>query len=91
MDRGAWQAIFHGVAKKSDTTQQLKNNNLCDSCFISVVRSYLLNKAYPDTISKIAAPPTPCSIFNLLTWPYVFYFLLHLLPSNITVFLLTRI
>jgi len=23
MDRGAWQAIAHGVAKESDTTEQL--------------------------------------------------------------------
>ena len=27
MDRGAWQATIHGVAKESDTTQQLFNNN----------------------------------------------------------------
>ena len=27
MDRGAWQATNHGVAKESDTTCQLNNNN----------------------------------------------------------------
>ena len=27
MDRGAWQAIGHGVAKESDTTSQLNKNN----------------------------------------------------------------
>ena len=27
MDRGAWQATIHGVAKESDTTQQLNSNN----------------------------------------------------------------
>ena len=27
IDRGAWQATVHGVAKESDTTQQLNNNN----------------------------------------------------------------
>ena len=27
MDRGTWQAIVHGVAKDSDTTQQLNNKN----------------------------------------------------------------
>ena len=27
MDRGAWQATVHGVAKQSDMTQQLNNNN----------------------------------------------------------------
>ena len=27
MDRGAWRAIVHGVAKESDTTEQLNNNN----------------------------------------------------------------
>ena len=26
MDRGAWQAIVHGVAKELDRTQRLKNN-----------------------------------------------------------------
>ena len=28
MDRGAWQATVHGVAKESDTTEQLNRNNL---------------------------------------------------------------
>ena len=27
MVRGAWQATVHGVAKESDTTQQLNNSN----------------------------------------------------------------
>ena len=27
MDRGAWQAKVHGVAKELDMTEQLKNNN----------------------------------------------------------------
>ena len=27
MDRGAWQAPVHGVAKESDTTEQLNRNN----------------------------------------------------------------
>ena len=27
MDRGAWWAIVHGVAKESDTTYQLDSNN----------------------------------------------------------------
>ena len=27
MDSRAWQAIVHGVAKESDMTQQLRNNN----------------------------------------------------------------
>jgi len=26
MDRGAWQAIVHGITKGSDTTGQLNNN-----------------------------------------------------------------
>ena len=28
MDRGAWQATVHGVTKESETTEQLKNNNI---------------------------------------------------------------
>ena len=28
MDRGAWQAIIHGIANESDTTKQL-NNKFC--------------------------------------------------------------
>ena len=32
IDRGAWWATDHGVAKESDTTEQLNNNQLpCDS------------------------------------------------------------
>ena len=31
MDRGAWQATAHWVAKESDTTWQLNNNNLYES------------------------------------------------------------
>ena len=31
MDRGAWQATVHGVAKESDTTEQQNNNNLGSS------------------------------------------------------------
>ena len=27
MDRGAWRATFHGVAKELDTTEQLNKNN----------------------------------------------------------------
>ena len=27
MNRGAWQATVHGVAKDSDTTEQLNNKN----------------------------------------------------------------
>ena len=27
MDRGVWQATVHGVAKESDATEQLNNNN----------------------------------------------------------------
>ena len=28
MDRGAWQATVHGVAKELDMTEQLNNNNI---------------------------------------------------------------
>ena len=27
MDKGAWQATIHGVAKESDMTEQLNSNN----------------------------------------------------------------
>ena len=36
MDRGAWQATVHGVAKESDTNSQLNNNKslLCSGNFL---------------------------------------------------------
>ena len=42
MDRGAWQATVHGVAKESDTTYRLKNNNVC---------VYLINNCNMKTIT----------------------------------------
>ena len=34
MDRGAWRATVHGVAKESDTTEQLTHTQQCASvCF----------------------------------------------------------
>ena len=40
MDRGAWQATVHGVAKESDTTEWLNNNNSTRSfLFCSAVLS----------------------------------------------------
>ena len=33
MDRGAWQATVHGVAKESDTTERLNNDNMNKDCF----------------------------------------------------------
>ena len=30
MDRGAWQATAHGVAKELDTIEQLNNNNIIE-------------------------------------------------------------
>ena len=32
MSRGAWWATVHGVAKDSDMTQQLNNNNKTSAC-----------------------------------------------------------
>ena len=40
MDRGAWQATVHGVAKESDMTERLNNNNFTGSfLFCSAVPS----------------------------------------------------
>ena len=36
MDRGAWQAVVHGVAKEPDRTQELNNNNNNNNNRISV-------------------------------------------------------
>ena len=38
MDRGAWQATIHGVAKESDTTEQLNNK---DCMLMDIHRKYL--------------------------------------------------
>ena len=32
MDRGAWRATVHGVAKESDTTEQPNNSNTYITC-----------------------------------------------------------
>ena len=37
MDRGASQATVRGVAKESDITEQLNNNNLSSSSFSAVL------------------------------------------------------
>ena len=42
MDRGAWQAVFHGVTKESDTTQQLKQHINTHKCIR--VKEWKLNK-----------------------------------------------
>ena len=38
MDRGTWRAITHGVAKESDTTQQMSRHSICVKLFIFDVR-----------------------------------------------------
>ena len=38
MDRGAWQAIIHGVAKESDTTKQLSTHT---ELFIKICKKLL--------------------------------------------------
>ena len=40
MDGEAWQATVHGVAKESDTTYQLNNNNI-------LKYSFFYSKIYP--------------------------------------------
>ena len=34
MDRGAWRATVHGVAKESDTTEQLTHTAVCQCLFL---------------------------------------------------------
>ena len=36
MDRGAWRAAVHGVAKELDTTGQLNNSNNWSHCWATV-------------------------------------------------------
>ena len=43
MDRGGWQAIVHGVAKESFTTQQLNSNNFYNINFCSSHFGFLLH------------------------------------------------
>ena len=38
MDRGAWWATVHGIAKESDTTQQLNNKNDLRICICRCVQ-----------------------------------------------------
>ena len=42
MDRGAWWARVHGVAKKSDTTEQINNHNkiILAMCYIICMTSW---------------------------------------------------
>ena len=37
MDRGAWQATVHEIAKESDMSQQLKNNNMINTDHFSKI------------------------------------------------------
>ena len=41
MDRGAWRATVHGVAKELDTTEQLNNNNIIElQVYYVVIHNY---------------------------------------------------
>ena len=55
MDRGAWQATVHGVAKESDTTEQQNNNDLGSS-----TKTCLLFNSWwpPSTILHPALSPS---------------------------------
>ena len=35
MDRGAWQAVVHGLVEDLDMTEQLSNNKNTKNCFLS--------------------------------------------------------
>ena len=37
MDRGAWEATVHGVAKESDTTDRLNNNNFNYGTYLDLI------------------------------------------------------
>ena len=64
MGRGAWQAAVHGVAKESDTTEQLNNNSksgnpgliITPDPLRSNIEKYLLED-FPGG-SMIKNPPT---------------------------------
>ena len=53
MDRGAWQAMVHQVAKESDMIQRLNNNNCLLHCPCS---PFLLSKPAPARESAVYCP-----------------------------------
>ena len=44
MDRGAWQAIVHGVAKESDTTERLNQQRNEEETGKEMTSFHILNK-----------------------------------------------
>ena len=47
MNRGAWQAMVHGVAKKSDMTQLLNNKMYMCVCVYKYIYSYSFSDSFP--------------------------------------------
>ena len=67
MDRGAWQATVHGVAKELDMTQQL--NNVSSLSHFSTYKPEQLTTFLPSQPSLSSACPTFSElVLSLLNW-----------------------
>ena len=93
MNRGAWRATVHGIAKESGMTWQLNNNNksinpfiLSELCITSLwisANSCPSAQNYGQVLAYLTARESDqvcCCFFLSIVWNTVFSFLWKLLP-----------
>ena len=72
MDREDWRAIVHGVAKESDTTEQLNNNNtqndklknFCQFHMWKISHSFHMKSIFPQIWSLLHLPKVSMKILS---------------------------